>query len=525
MSVMDMNSRMAMAEKLSVPQLQQAIQSGSLPAYIGIPLIEQKNKERSQMAAAQQGQQKPPSVASQILQQAEQGVAQLPSNLPEEGMAGGGIIAFAEGGDADDFDVEAYREQQDEDEYADALRSFMAASEAASQEGISSRRKKDKKYAAGGIAGLNEGGAIRFQNRGLVGDPDVLETMRIEDPEGYARVMREIPVAPASHATYVEPRLSVEQQAGMNDPMVDIGMGRTPDAGMPSTAPTLSPVVVTPENASPERSAPLETQKFPDEFAEEAASPGAGIDKLSSAKTVNPTVPGAPQGGTTPAASQAERPRSAYDDFLDEIRAGREDLKTQAQKDKYMALVSAGLGMMSGTSPNAFANIGQGAQAGIASYMASGKQRAAEKAALNKNLLMGRRYQSMEDIANRTADINERRIAAIAAARGSGGDSKSEAEFNRYERGLDARIAQQTDSINKQLKSEFGGETGIMLNQEKAAARRAILEQQKLQPLFKLQSEFLKKRYPEMFGNEDPAPSGGSSGTRLKVDKNGNIIQ
>jgi hypothetical protein len=107
---MDMNSRMAMAEKLSVQQLQQAIQSGSLPAYIGIPLIEQKNKEKSQMTAAQQGQQKPPSVASQILQQAEQqqqqqvnpGIDQLPSNLPvaggEMGMAGGGIIAFADEG-------------------------------------------------------------------------------------------------------------------------------------------------------------------------------------------------------------------------------------------------------------------------------------------------------------------------------------------------------------------------------------------------------------------------------------------
>jgi hypothetical protein len=109
MSVMDMNSRMAMAEKLSVPQLQQAIQSGSLPAYIGIPLIEQKNKERSQMAAAQQGQQKPPSVASQILQQSdaqeqqERGIDELPSNLPmmedeEMGMAGGGIVAFADEG-------------------------------------------------------------------------------------------------------------------------------------------------------------------------------------------------------------------------------------------------------------------------------------------------------------------------------------------------------------------------------------------------------------------------------------------
>jgi hypothetical protein len=106
MSVMDMNSRMAMAEKLSVQQLQQAIQSGSLPAYIGIPLIEQKTKEKAQMSAAQQGQQKPPSVASQILQQAEQqeqGIDQLPSNLPvaqdeEMGMAGGGIVAFADRG-------------------------------------------------------------------------------------------------------------------------------------------------------------------------------------------------------------------------------------------------------------------------------------------------------------------------------------------------------------------------------------------------------------------------------------------
>ena len=522
MSVMDMNSRMAMAEKLSVPQLQQAIQSGSLPAYIGIPLIEQKNKERSQMAAAQGGQQKPPSVASQILQQAEQGVEQLPSNLPvSQDMAGGGIIAFAEGGDAEDFDVEAYREQQDEDEYADALRSFMAASEAAGEEGISSRRKKDKKYAEGGIASLNEGGAIRFQSRGLVGDPDALERMRIEDPEGYARVMREIPVAPASHATYVEPRLSVEQQAGMNDPMVDIGMGRTTDVRTPPTVPTLSPVVVTPANASPERPSMNEVdysmnlQEGTGRLSGEM--PKVGINNLPAASTTNPAVPGAPQGGTTPAAAQTGKPRSAYDDFLDEIRAGREDLKTQAQKDKYMALVSAGLGMMSGTSPNAFANIGQGAQAGIASYMASGKQRAAEKAALNKNLLMGRRYQSMEDIANRTADINERRYAAIAAARGSGGDSKAE-------------------NLERQRLSDIGN-----LHQRRYATLSAAV--QKIDPMLdkkgydaalkRLQDDPLLNRYNtiienslnNMYGITPEAPTAGSGGTRLKFDKNGNIIQ
>ena len=108
MSILDMNSRMAMAEKLSVPQLQEAIQSGSLPAYIGIPLIEQKNKEKSQMQAAQGGQQEPPSVTSRVLQEAQQqppqdqGITQLPSNLPtmgpEQGMADGGIVAFADAG-------------------------------------------------------------------------------------------------------------------------------------------------------------------------------------------------------------------------------------------------------------------------------------------------------------------------------------------------------------------------------------------------------------------------------------------
>ena len=525
MSVMDMNSRMAMAEKLSVQQLQQAIQSGSLPAYIGIPLIEQKNKEKSQMAAAQQGQQKPPSVASQILQQAEQGVAQLPSNLPEQGMADGGIVAFAEGGDADDFDVEAYREQEAEDEYAGSLNALVAAAQAAAEEGVSTK-KKDKKYADGGIARLNDGGAIRFNQRGLVGDPAELERMRIEDPEGYARVMREIPVAPASHATYVEPRLTAEQQAGMNDPMVDIGMGRTTDVRMPSAAPMLSTVNVTPENASPEP-IPMNTEDMDitrDTGIPGGALPNKGIANLPAASTANPAVPGAPQGKVTPTAlvnqvaEQTGKPRSAYDDFLDEIKAGREDLKTQAEKDKYMAFISAGLGMMSGTSPNAFANIGQGAQAGVASYMASGKQRAAEKAALNKNLLMGRRYKSMEDIAARTADIQERRIDAIAAARGAGGESKADAEnrrklldvgnlAQRYEKGL---VDQLKVRINPDIYPD-----------KFAAEYRKIQEDPKL----KKYNAAINQLTEKMYGLSDEKPDQSAPSNRLRVDKNGNIIQ
>lgn len=53
-------------------------------------------------------------------------------------------------------------------------------------------------------------------------------------------------------------------------------------------------------------------------------------------------------------------------------------------QDKNMALLSAGLGMLGGTSPYAFANIGQGGQMGVQQLAASQKLRAGQEAALGK---------------------------------------------------------------------------------------------------------------------------------------------
>jgi hypothetical protein len=412
---------MAMAERLSVPQLQQAIQSGSLPAYIGVPLIEQKMKAQKQAAVAQQPESKP--IAQEVMEQAS-GIDSVPSNLPVSGYNEGGIVAFAAGGDVDDdFDYEAYLEQQEESDYDDIIRKYVAEADAAGIEGIPINRTKkvEQKYAEGGITRLQVGG-------------DVIERMRIEDPEGYARMMREIPVAPASHATYVEPRLSVEQQAGMNDPMVDIGMMRgTPDVRAPSTSiEALAPSPTTP-NVAPTGNTPFAISD--DEADARAGTSFSPVGRAAPAGNQGSTQGGSPRanaprgsGSSTGEAPRSERPKSAFDDFMADIKASRDDLNKQKSQDKYMALLSAGLGMMSGTSPNAFANIGQGAQMGVASYGASQKQRAAERAALNKNLLMGQRYQSMEDIANRTADVNEARYRDVAAARAAGAGSASKAE-------------------------------------------------------------------------------------------------
>ena len=166
-----------------------------------------------------------------------------------------------------------------------------------------------------------------------------------------------------------------------------------------------------------------------------------------------------------------------------------------------MALLTAGLGMMSGTSPNAFANIGQGAQAGVASYAASAKQRAAEKSALNKNLLMGQRYQSMEDIAGRTADINEARYKDALAARmaGAGSSNKEDIRLDRAEKALSDMIRDGALTVERKLKSQFplGGLGG---DAEKFAERQAELERTYVEPNLQRLNSLRQQRYPDLFG-------------------------
>lgn len=93
----------------SVQQLQQAMQAGTLPAYIVVPIIQDKVQQQKQMQMAQAMQEpspeEQPPIAEQIMQEAAQmggGVDQLPTNLPEQ-YAGGGIVAFEDGGMVDHY--------------------------------------------------------------------------------------------------------------------------------------------------------------------------------------------------------------------------------------------------------------------------------------------------------------------------------------------------------------------------------------------------------------------------------------
>ena len=73
------------------------------------------------------------------------------------------------------------------------------------------------------------------------------------------------------------------------------------------------------------------------------------------------------------------------DPYLEKYMGMLQKRETESEKQKeidgYMALMQAGLGMMSGSSPYALQNIGAGGAQGLTAYAAAQKQRAAEDAA------------------------------------------------------------------------------------------------------------------------------------------------
>jgi hypothetical protein len=172
-------SRMGEAQKLSIPQLQQAIQSGSLPPYIGIPLLQDKMKQ-AQMAKASQQQPQQPPIAQQVMQEAAQhGVEQLPTNLPTEEMAGGGIVAFAGGGLSDEDIPEAYQDQLDEEEDLQAMEAALE-NQAYANEGVGSIRN-----AGVGLKPESKGTGIKFESPipagGSKGIQDILRSKAEEN--------------------------------------------------------------------------------------------------------------------------------------------------------------------------------------------------------------------------------------------------------------------------------------------------------------------------------------------------------
>jgi hypothetical protein len=153
--------RMATADKLSVQQLKQAVQDGTVPAYIGIPLIQEKMKQAQQATASQAGQapQQPP-IADQILSQAD-GVSALPSNMPTQ-YAHGGIIHMATGGYDPMAMARSFTRDDEEPEDMDFLNSLGADELPETQEPEEEPELQGIQSDAGGISDLTPVSALAY---------------------------------------------------------------------------------------------------------------------------------------------------------------------------------------------------------------------------------------------------------------------------------------------------------------------------------------------------------------------------
>jgi hypothetical protein len=118
-------SMAAMAKSAKNPEQIQAIQksliagvqSGAIKPYVGIPLIQEltnkiaEAKAKMAQAVTGAGMPQPPQggdpIAQQVMAQAGRGVETLSSNLPES-YAGGGIIAFEDGGKVERYQNTGY---------------------------------------------------------------------------------------------------------------------------------------------------------------------------------------------------------------------------------------------------------------------------------------------------------------------------------------------------------------------------------------------------------------------------------
>jgi len=478
-------SRMGEAQKLSIPQLQKAIQDGTLPPYVGIPLLQDKMKQQQAAQASQQQPQQPP-IAQQVMQEAsmhDRGVEALPTNLPTEEMYDGGIVAFAGGDLVGDQTVEDYQDQAEEEEDQDAMQAALE-NQAAANEGIGSLPnagtglKYSEPVPAGGSKGIDAdmarkhnvgnlrpvgfkyegqigvspGGFAMFENRdygikALNHDISVKLDRGLNTPEKFISIYapasdkndtsayirnvsnalgikpnQEIPNTPEARMILAQAITRQEGSDKATARFAEGGIAHFSAGGVPvSSAPSsnvgnlmmeglglngnLSNPSYLGEGAIDPDLLQSQMQQFdqpvkPKMTYETKGQMGLTDSELQ--KNANIDTSTSNTGSNVPSESVTTKPIDPYQALMDKLDAREADAKKQKTIDGYMGLLTAGLGMMGGSSPYAMENIGKGALAGVQQYGESQKLAASETANRDKTMASLIRAKQLGDISQAT---------------------------------------------------------------------------------------------------------------------------
>ena len=318
----DLLPTLARAQKDSIQQLQRSIQNGTIPAYLGIPMLEKKIQQRQQAQALLLGQQQQgqPPIAEQVMQQANQvtqpqqaqqapqmpqmppqqmaqapqGIDAAPSNMPIE-YAGGGIVAFA---DNEDQPVSRY---------------------------MPSTRQYDDSYVPSDREGMQKTGFLDF----LIPKYEKPEDMSEEEYEKSKK-----------------PAYTAPSRGPLTPPAAAAPGSRRETAPAPGTGSVAPPVV---------EKKPEEEKKKPPLVVERGPSKPAGPAPSQ--------IPGAPP---SDGIADFMKKRETSDENLKKLILGdAQDRDKQLQIQTLLKIMKGGLKTYGGTSPYANVNVGAGTEEAV----------------------------------------------------------------------------------------------------------------------------------------------------------------
>lgn len=360
--------------KYSIQQLQQGVERGIIPAYIAVPLIQEKVQMQKQMQMAQamqQGaQQEQMPVAARVMQEA-QGVDGLPTGLPTQ-YAHGGIVAFEEGGPVERYQntglvgvnpLGARRPGESFEEYRQRILQLDAQQREATR--------------------LQENETREAERQRLLAQRGVMFTSPFVTPTAVTPT----PPAPAvpfdrATATRREDYASPAAAPATEKPSAGQGL-KTPGAGTGITGlnaglgVTGRPVMKAPEGASYETMA----RDYFSQYGKESAERDTALE----------------------AKVNAEREKvkgQAFEEYKGMLQKEALEAGADRKQAKDMAMLKAGLAMMAGTSRHALENIGKGAMVGTEDYQAAVKDLKKAERERNKelaNIEQARRAEALGD--------------------------------------------------------------------------------------------------------------------------------
>lgn len=405
-------SMAAMAKRARNPQEIQAIQkslidgvqSGAIQPYVGIPLIQDLTKKmteaKAKMAQAMTGAGMPQApqgapIAQQVMQQAaqeSQGLEALPSNLPQE-YAGGGIIAFEEGGPVERFQVGGQPKYENPyDRYTRGVREREKAEEAERLARMGRRPGQvlfqdplgAPDYTTGNAAGRNP--LKQDVVAGQRYDPSLLGTMF-----GYNILPAGEGPAPSAAPAVKPPAPAVTGEkppAPLVPPVAAPGAGQKPGINTLAGAPARNagafgmPVEPTYEQTLEE--------KTREAMLGLRSQTKTGIDELIAAQSKN------------------KLEGKAFDDLKKSLEEEAKQSGMEKSDARAMAIFKAGLSIMGGTSRNALENIGKGAMVGAEDYQkANSELKKAEKERQKQfaAIEQARRAEDQDDIKGKNAAL------------------------------------------------------------------------------------------------------------------------